>query len=138
MKPALVALTSLVLTAAPSPETRPAAPLAVPPKARAYTVDTASVTGAAVLRPGDHVDLIAVPRDDKCPVGVTLLQNVIVVANASPAPGEPRQLSLLVIPEEAELLAVAKAAGHLTATLRNEQDLDLLAEPAAPSKEPKK
>jgi pilus assembly protein CpaB len=126
MKPVFVALTSLALAAAPEP--RPAAPIAVMPKARAYTVDTAAVTGGAVLRPNDHVDIVTVLQDDKRLVAVTLLQNVVVVANAAPAPGEARQLSLLVIPEEAELLALAKAAGHLTATLRNEQDLDVLEE----------
>jgi len=126
MPPVFVALTSLALAAAPEP--RPAAPITVQAKARAYTVETSAVTGGAVLRPGDHVDVVAVLQDDKRLVAVTLLQNVVVVANAAPAPGEARQLSLLVIPEEAELLALAKAAGHLTATLRNEQDPDVLEE----------
>ena len=97
-------------------------------KARGYTVETASMGGAAVLRATDHVDIVAVVTDpdSKKQIAVTLLQNVVVLANASPAAGEPRQLTLLVIPEEAQLLAVAKAAGSLSATLRNPDDLDVL------------
>lgn len=124
----LVAAAVLVLSAAPASD---ASPLAVQPKARAYTVETASVVGAAVLRANDHVDIVAVLKDDKGLVAVTLLQNVVVLANAAPVAGEGRQLSLLVLPEEAELLALAKSSGQLSATLRNEKDLDVLEERAS-------
>ncbi|MEW6435386.1 MAG: RcpC/CpaB family pilus assembly protein [Myxococcota bacterium] len=121
----LVTAAVIVLAASPAPTS-----LGVQPKARAYTLETSAVVGGAVLRANDHVDIVAVLNDDKRLVAVTLLQNVIVLANASPAPGEPRQLSLLVLPEEAELLALAKASGQLSATLRNEQDPNILAERA--------
>lgn len=131
MKPHLLALaTSLLLAAQPPPPVDGPSPFAVEPKARAFTVETMAVAGGAVLHAKDHVDLVAVLQDDKRPVAVTLLQNVIVLANASPSAGEPRQLSLLVLPEEAQLLALAKSAGQLTATLRNPSDLDVLEERA--------
>lgn len=121
---ALAAVSAVALAAPPE---RPLG-AEVQKKARAYTVETASVGGAAVLRANDHVDVLAVVTDpeSKRQVAVTLLQNVVVLANASPAPGEPRQLSLLVIPEEAQLLAIAKAAGSLSATLRNPEDPNVL------------
>lgn len=121
-----VAAAVLVLSASPAP-----ASLGVQPKARAYTLETSAVVGGAVLRANDHVDLVAVLKDDKGLVAVTLLQNVIVLANAAPAAGEARQLSFLVLPEEAELLALAKSSGQLSATLRNATDLEVLEERAA-------
>jgi Flp pilus assembly protein CpaB len=121
----LVAISALVTTATPDP--KPAAGLEVQAKARGFTLETSLVGGAAVLRAGDHVDVLAVmpEADTKRLVGVTLLQNVIVLANAAPAPGEPRQLTLLLLPEEAQMLALAKDAGHLSATLRNPEDKGL-------------
>lgn len=113
-------MTALALTAAD----KPLSAVDVPAGARAWTVETASVGGGAVLRAKDHVDILAVVTDPETKKvnGVMLLQNVIVVANVSPAPGEPRQLSLLVVPEEAVLLSTAKANGVLSAVLRNAAD----------------
>ncbi|MDP1830071.1 MAG: RcpC/CpaB family pilus assembly protein [Archangium sp.] len=129
----LVVVVASVLAAAPPAPPEPRPGLEVMAKARAFTLDTSAVGGAVVLRAGDHVDLVAVVTDPESRrmVSVTLLQNVIVIANAAPAPGEPRQLSLLLIPEEVEILAFAKQAGHLTASLRNPADLDVLEERGA-------
>lgn len=126
MKSILVVLIVSTLAVAANPEPRPQ--LDVVAKGRAFTLETSAVGGGLVLRPGDHIDVVAVMQDTdgKRMVSVTLLQNVIVLANAAPAPGEPRQLSLLLIPEEAEILAFAKVAGHLTATLRNGTDIEVL------------
>lgn len=108
----------------------PASPLPeVQLKARAYSIETSALGGGSVLRANDHVDIVAVMTDDsKRLVSVTLLQNVIVMANAAPAPGEAKVVSLLVIPEEAELLAVAQLSGKLLATVRNPRDTDVLEE----------
>lgn len=97
-------------------------------QARAFSLATAEVTGAAVLRAGEHIDVIHVFADPetKKVTALTLFQNVVVLANVAPASGEPKQLSLLVLPEEAELLALAKETGHLTVTLRNPEDQNLV------------
>jgi pilus assembly protein CpaB len=122
-----------LLAAAPTAPPGPGPGLEVMAKARAFTLDTSAVGGALVLKPGDHIDIVAVVTepDAKRLVSVTLLQNVIVLANAAPGPGDPRQLSVLLIPEEVEILAFAKQAGHLTASLRNAADLDVLEERGA-------
>ena len=119
----LVAISALVSTATPEKTG-----LEVQQKARAFTLETSLVGGAAVVRAGDHVDVLAVMQepDSKRLVAVTLLQNVIVLANAPPAPGEARQLSLLLLPEEAQMLAIAKDAGRLSTTLRNPEDTGVL------------
>ena len=120
-----ILVASTLVVAAP-PEPKPA--LDVMAKARGFTLDTSLMGGGLVLRPGDHIDVVAVMQDTdgKRLISVTLLQNVIVLFNASLAPGEPRQLSLLLIPEEAEILAFAKESGHLTATLRNVADIEVI------------
>ena len=118
----LAALSTLVATATPEKSG-----LEVQAKARAFTLETSLVGGAAVVRAGDHVDVLAVMQepDTKRLVAVTLLQNVIVLANAPAAPGEARHLSLLLLPEEAQMLAIAKDAGRLSTTLRNPEDTGL-------------
>jgi Flp pilus assembly protein CpaB len=123
---AVLAIGALAAIATPTPEGKPT--LDVPPKARAFSLETALVGGGVIPRPGDHVDVLSVMQEPETKklVGVTLLQNVIVIANAPPAPGDPRQLSLLLIPEEAQLLALAKEGGKLSVTLRNPVDPDLL------------
>ncbi len=107
-----------------------AEPLAgdVPKKSRGFSIETSTVTGGAVLRPKDHVDVIAVVTDPETAKQgtVLLLQNVVVLGNASPVTGEPRQLTLLLIPDEALLLAAAHQNGHLVVTLRNADDTHTL------------
>ncbi|MBX5482004.1 MAG: Flp pilus assembly protein CpaB [Myxococcaceae bacterium] len=109
-------------------------------KTRAVTIEastTASVGGW--VRPNDHVDVIGTFRDPQTNenVAVTLLQNVIVLAtgkitgttNVNLIPENQRDystVSLLVIPEEAEILVLASELGSLTLTLRNEDDTDLI------------
>ena len=100
----------------------------VPLRARAWTIATADVCGGAVVRPKDHVDVVAVVTDPetKRSAGVLLLQDVQVLANAAPVPSEGRQLSLLVTPEDAVLLATARAHGQLTVILRHPDDVSRL------------
>jgi pilus assembly protein CpaB len=96
----------------------------VPAKARGYSLETATVGGAAVLKANDHVDVIAVVTDPetKQQASLHLLQNVVVAATAN------AHVTLLLIPEEARLLALARANGQLTLVLRNEKDLEIIDE----------
>jgi pilus assembly protein CpaB len=109
-------------------------------KARAITIEagkTASVGGW--VRPNDHVDLIGTFKDPGTneSVAVTLMQNVIVLAtgkvtgttNVNLIPEGQREytnVSLMVLPEEAEILVLAQELGGLSMALRNEDDLDSL------------
>ena len=111
-------------------------------KARALTIEAAKTTAVGGwVRPNDHVDLIGTFKDPQTneSVAVTLLQNVIVLAtgkitgttNVNLIPEAQRDysnVSLLVIPEEAEILVLASELGGLTMSLRNEDDVDLLEE----------
>jgi pilus assembly protein CpaB len=111
-------------------------------KARAVTIDTkgaASVGGW--VRPNDHVDIIGTFKDPGTgeQVAVTLMQNVIVLATGkitgttninlvAEGQREYQNVSLMVIPEEAEMLVLSQELGALTLALRNEDDLDVLEE----------
>jgi pilus assembly protein CpaB len=90
------------------------------------------------VRPNDHVDLVGTFRDPQngANVALTLLQNVIVLAtgkmtgttNPNLVPEnqrEYRNVTLLVLPEEAELLTLATELGQITLTLRNAEDIDV-------------
>jgi len=103
-------------------------------KGRAITVpvtDRSSVGGW--IRPNDHVDVIGTFRDPATQemVSVTLLQNVLVLATGKSSgalPGDGGRygdISLLVLPEEAEILVLAQELGSITFVLRNPEELDL-------------
>ncbi|MFO0600752.1 MAG: Flp pilus assembly protein CpaB [Myxococcaceae bacterium] len=104
-----------------------------------------SVTGVSAvggwIRPNDHVDVIGTFKDPLSneQVAVTLMQNVQVIAtgkitgttNVNLVPESDRaynQLTVMVLPEEAEILTLAGELGALTFTLRNEDDIDVLDE----------
>jgi pilus assembly protein CpaB len=111
-------------------------------KARAITIEAKNTTSVGGwIRPNDKVDVIGTFRDPQTDesVAVTLLQNVIVVAtgkitgttNVNLIPEGQREynnISLMVLPEEAEILVLATELGQLTLTLRNEDDVDLIEE----------
>ncbi|MCC6335054.1 MAG: Flp pilus assembly protein CpaB [Myxococcales bacterium] len=111
-------------------------------KARAITIESKSTTAVGGwVRPNDHVDIIGTFKDPQTgeQVAVTLLQNVIVLAtgkitgttNINLVPEGQRDynnVSLLVIPEEAEILVLSQELGALTMSLRNEEDIDVLEE----------
>jgi len=105
-------------------------------KGRAITIrvtDQTSVGGW--IRPNDHVDVIGTFRDPATQelASATLLQNVLVLATgkntgSSPVFGDGRaysDISLLVLPEEAEILVLAQELGSLTFVLRNPEELDV-------------
>lgn len=109
-------------------------------KTRAITLmakETGSVGGW--VRPNDHVDIIGTFKDPSTTeqVAVTLMQNVIVLAtgkitgttNVNLIPESQREysnVSVMVIPEEAEMLVLAQELGNLTMSLRNEEDIDVM------------
>ena len=109
-------------------------------KTRAITIEAGKNTAVGGwVRPNDHVDIIGTFRDPQSneQVAVTLLQNVIVLAtgkitgttNVNLIPEAQRDygnVSLLVIPEEAEILVLASELGQLTMSLRNEDDVDVI------------
>ncbi len=109
-------------------------------RARAITIDAKTVTSVGGwVRPNDHVDIIGTFKDPGSgeQTAVTLMQNVIVVAtgkitgttNINLIPEGQRDynnVSVLVIPEEAEILVLAQELGALTMSLRNEDDVSVL------------
>ncbi len=109
-------------------------------KGRAVTVEVSKKSSVGGwIRPNDHVDVLGTFRDPATneSVAMTLLQNVIVLAtgkitgtsNAGLLPESQRDYShvtLLVIPEESEILALAAELGALTLSLRNDQDGELM------------
>ncbi|WP_375772781.1 Flp pilus assembly protein CpaB [Archangium gephyra] len=111
-------------------------------KVRAITIESKPTTSVGGwIRPNDHVDVIGTFRDPQTDenVAVTLLQNVIVLAtgkvtgttNVNLIPEHQREYSnitLMVIPEEAEILTLASELGNLTLSLRNEEDVDMIEE----------
>jgi pilus assembly protein CpaB len=111
-------------------------------KARAITIEASkSSSVGGWVRPNDHVDIIGTFKDPQTneSVAVTLMQNIIVIAtgkitgttNINLIPEAQRDysnVSVLVIPEEAEMLVLASELGALTLSLRNEEDVDTLEE----------
>jgi pilus assembly protein CpaB len=88
------------------------------------------------VRPSDHVDVLGTFRDPETRemVSVTLLQNVIVLTtgkitgNTNTAllddtEKEYNEVTLLVLPEEAEILSLAQELGNLYLSLRNPDDV---------------
>ncbi len=108
-------------------------------KARAVTItvgEKQSVGGW--VRPNDHIDIVGTFRDPGTgqQIAVTMLQNVIVLAtgkitgttNINLIPENQRDyrnITLLLLPEEAEIITLASELGSLTLTLRNQEDIDI-------------
>jgi pilus assembly protein CpaB len=109
-------------------------------KTRAITIEAGKVTAVGGwVRPNDHVDIIGTFKDPQTneTVATTLMQNVIVLAtgkitgtsNVNLIPEGQREytnVSLMVLPEEAEILTLASEMGQLSMSLRNEEDLDFM------------
>jgi pilus assembly protein CpaB len=107
-------------------------------RARAVSINTsrAAAVGGWV-RPGDWVDLIFSVKDSKDQAGaraaVTLVQDVPVVATGkiseksnygilSASQREYHHVSVLLLPEEVEMVTLAKEVGNVKFTLRTEGD----------------
>ncbi|MBL8909520.1 MAG: hypothetical protein JNM17_02345 [Archangium sp.] len=117
----LTLATIALLAAEPKP---PATPTAVMTHARGVSLDVASVTGAAVVKQGDHIDVVGVftDPDTRQLTSTVMLQNVIVLSNKA------GHVTLLLIPEEAELIALVHVAGKLSLVTREPNDKNILEE----------
>jgi len=106
-------------------------------KGRAINIPAGGGVGGWV-RPNDHIDILGIFRDPQTQeqMAMTLLQNVVILAtgkitgttNINLLPEGERQygdMSLLVLPEEAEILTLAEGMGSLKYTLRNPEDIDI-------------
>jgi len=109
----------------------------ITPKGRAVSVDVQEKTAVGLwVRPNDHVDVIGSFRDpaNQELKTMTLLQNVVVLAtghitaNTVYVPEEQKKfqtVTLLVLPEEAQILTLGQELGQITLLLRNPEDLDV-------------
>jgi pilus assembly protein CpaB len=109
----------------------------ISPRGRAVTIDVQEKTAVGLwVQPNDHVDVVASFHDPGTHElkMVTLLQNVVVLAtgritaNSAWIPDGERKfgtVTLLVLPEEAEMVTLAQELGTLTLLLRNPDDLDV-------------
>jgi pilus assembly protein CpaB len=107
---------------------------------RAVTIDAKSSSSVGGwVRPNDHIDVIGTFKDPDSnqQVALTLLQNVVVLAtgkitgttNVNLIPENERtygNVTLMVIPEEGEILTLAQELGNLTLALRNDDDIDTI------------
>ncbi len=108
----------------------------ITPKGRAVTIEVQEKSAVGLwVRPNDHVDVIGSFRDPQTQQlrAMTLLQNVVVLATGritaatTWVPDDEKRFStvtLLALPEEAEMLTIAQELGALTLLLRNPDDLD--------------
>ncbi len=107
---------------------------------RAITIEAKSSNAVGGwVRPNDHIDIIGTFKDPDSnqQVALTLLQNVVVLAtgkltgntNINLIPENEHSygnVTLMVVPEEGEILTLAQELGNLTLALRNDQDLDTI------------
>lgn len=103
----------------------------VTPGHRAMTVPVDEINSiSGLLEPGDAIDLMASVRKDDKEFVFPLLQNVVVMATGQrstddPKNGEKRLYSTVTLdtsPQQALDIIRARAAGKLTALLRNPED----------------
>ena len=107
---------------------------------RAITIDArASSAVGGWVKPNDHIDVIGTFKDPDTnqQVALTLLQNVVVLAtgkitgntNINLIPENERtygNVTLMVVPEEGEILTLAQELGALTLALRNDDDIETI------------
>lgn len=108
------------------------------PGSRAVTINVTADTAVGFwIRPNDTVDIIGIFMDpvNQSQVAITLLQNVPVLATGkesamlgSSQDEEYETLTLQVLPQEAEILALAQSVGKLHLTLRNREDQSVIEE----------
>lgn len=108
-------------------DSKAAAGARVPAGMRAVTIHVADSSGVvAILRPGHRIDIHAVANQGGGASLRTLLQNVEVLS-ASPNEGIQNRngyqdVTVLVTPEQAELLALADSGSRIRIALRNTAD----------------
>ena len=103
---------------------------AIPEGMRAVAVKVNDVIGVAgFVLPGTRVDVILTGEDNKVEVSKIILENIQVLAAdqslEQDASGEPREvqvITLLVTPEESQIVALASVEGRIQLALRNPLD----------------
>jgi len=113
---------------------------AVRKRGRAISMDVSERSSVGQwVRPNDHVDVLGTFRDPTSNqmVAVTLLQNVIVLATGQTTSASQSRrakqygtVTLLVLPEEAEIMVLAQELGSLYLSLRNAEDISIFEERA--------
>lgn len=118
-------LSPIIVTLPPPPPEPDEAP--VMKKARASVIDVKART--PWVKKGDHLDVLGVFPDPQTneQIAVTMVQNVVVLGTQK-LDGDRQRLSLLVIPEEADLLLLAGRIGEVDVTLRHPDDVDVMEE----------
>jgi pilus assembly protein CpaB len=104
----------------------------VPDKMRAMTMSLMDKNSNNLVRPGNSVDIIATFNNTDTPYTSTILQNVRVAAVngesqetfVSAGKKAVESVTVLVKPEDAEKLALAKAQASLQIVIRNENDTE--------------
>ena len=104
----------------------------IPKNQRALTISVDNVSSiSGLLRPNDHVDLLCSLREESSgeEATLTLLQNLTVIATGKNISnsnffGNFGTVTLLVMPEEAELITFAQKRGSLSLILRNPNDIE--------------
>jgi Flp pilus assembly protein CpaB len=110
---------------------------------RGITITTSGGSAVGeVVRPGDHVDVVAVLKDPatKQMVAQTVTQNVVVLSvngrhvDGADTPAKrtrrPGTVTLLVGPREGKHIALAHSVGRLYLMLRNQDDTGIVETPA--------
>jgi len=109
-------------------------------RARAYDITTSkAIAVGGWVKPGDHIDILTSLHGKQKGerVAVTLLQNIPVLSTGKFTTSTPSQahkdgdkeyidVSVLLLPEEAAIVALATEVGDLQFTLRRDDDPDLL------------
>lgn len=100
----------------------------IPPGTRALTLHVPQqYMTPALVRPGDYVDLLAIPEEQRTQKAVVLLEKVLVLASGSetsPAANQVRDhnteqlLTVAVTVREAQTIALATAKGPVIALVR--------------------
>lgn len=116
---------------------------AVRQRGRAISMEVAERSSVGqMVQPNDHVDVLGTFRDPNSNqmVAVTLLQNVIILATGRTTSatrnirGRQQEnystVTLLVLPEEAEIMVLAQELGNLYLALRNREDISIFEERA--------
>ena len=130
---ALVALLPSALGCGPrpAPAVEAEAPSAAYIQKRGRSI-TLPLAGAEWVRPNDRIDVLSFEVDpqDKQAMAMTVSQNVVVlsVGPMQDAVGDrqaQRSVTMLVMPEEAEMLLLGARDGVAAAVLRNPEDIDI-------------
>lgn len=107
----------------------------VPEGKRAIAIAASEVLAVgSVIKPGDHVDILATYRDPTAKEETTqmILQNVPVLAvnrgqmNPATSEGAKTSMTLAVAPEDTERLTAADRAGTLRVSLRSPNDTTIV------------